>query len=138
MWLIFAILAALTAALMTIVGKIGLKGVDPTLATGIRSFFMFGLMLTIVLATGKLKGVAGLDQKALIAILISAVFGALSWLFYFLALRDGATSKVAAIDRLSLIVVILLSVIFLAEKLTWKLAAGGIMATIGILLIALA
>jgi transporter family protein len=137
MWLIFAILAAITAALMTIVGKVGLKGVDPTLATGIRSLFMFGLMVVIVLASNKLKGLAAIDQKSLIAIFISAVFGALSWLFYFLALRDGATSKVAAVDRLSLIIVILLSVVFLAEKLTWKLAAGGLMATLGILLIAL-
>jgi len=138
MWLLFATLSALTAALMTIAGKIGLKDVDPTLATGMRSLFMFLLMAGIVLVSGKMKGLAQIDHKGFYIILISAVFGALSWLFYFLALRSGTASKVAAIDRLSLILVIVISVLFLAEKLSIKLALGSIMATIGIVLIALA
>jgi len=138
MWLIFAILSAVTAALMTLVGKIGLKGVDPTLATGIRSFFMFGLMVIIVLASNKLKGLNGLDQKALVSIIVSAVFGAFSWLFYFLALRDGSATHVAAIDRLSLVFVVALSAFVLSEKLTWLHGVGSLLATAGIILIALA
>lgn len=138
MWLIFAILSAVTAALMTLVGKIGLKGVDPTLATGIRSFFMFVLMVGIVLAGNKLKGITHLDQKALVAILVSAVFGALSWLFYFMALRDGTATHVAAVDRLSLIFVVALSAAVLSEKLTWLHGVGSLLATAGIILIALA
>ncbi|MDQ7814423.1 MAG: EamA family transporter [Patescibacteria group bacterium] len=138
MWLLFATLSAVTAALMTIAGKIGLKNVDPTLATGVRSLFMFLLMAGIVLVGGKLKGLEQIDGKGFYIILISSVFGALSWLFYFLALRTGTASKVAAVDRLSLILVIIISILFLAEKLSLKLALGSIMATIGIVLIALA
>lgn len=138
MWLLFSILSALTAAIMTVVAKVGLKHVDPTLATGVRSAIMFVFMVLIVAATGKLKGLSILDGKAVWIIAVSALFGALSWLFYFLALKDGAASKVAAIDRLSLILVIIFSVAFLAEKLSWKLATGGLLATIGIILIALA
>lgn len=138
MWLILSIGAAVTAALMTIVAKIGLKDIDPTLATGIRSLFMFLFMAVVVIATGKIKMLDGIDHKAVWVIVISALFGALSWLFYFLALRVAPASKVAAIDKLSLIFVVVFSVLFLADKLTPKLAAGGILATIGIILIALA
>ncbi|MEK7116367.1 MAG: EamA family transporter [Patescibacteria group bacterium] len=137
MWLLFALLAAVTAAIMTIVAKIGLKGIDPTFATGVRSAFMFLFMACVVLVSGKLKGLTTLDQKSFWIIVASAIFGALSWLFYFLALRDASASKVAAIDRLSLVFVILFSVLFLADKLTIKLALGGVLTTIGIILIAL-
>lgn len=138
MWILYGFLSALTAALMTIVGKIGLQNIDPTFATGIRSFIMFLFMMSVVLFSGKLKDFSTLDQKAFWIIVGSAIFGALSWFFYFLALRGGPTSKVAALDRSSLIIVILFSVVFLAEKLSLKLALGTILATVGIILIALA
>lgn len=138
MWLLFALLAAVAAALMTIVAKIGLKGIEPTFATGVKSAVMFLFMATVVVVSGKLKGLATLDQKSFWIIVVSAIFGALSWLFYFLALRDAPASKVAAVDRLSLVFVILFSILFLAENITLKLALGGIIATIGIVLIALA
>ncbi|MBD3251982.1 EamA family transporter [Candidatus Uhrbacteria bacterium] len=137
MWTIYALLAAITAALMTIVGKIGLEKVDPTLATGVRSAFMFLFMFLVILIGGKLKGITTLDRHALLAIIMSAVFGALSWLFYFLALKDGAASRVAAIDRTSVVFIILLSIFFLAEKLTLKVAIGGVLVTIGAILVAL-
>ena len=137
MWALYALLAAITAALMTIIGKIGLKNIDPTLATGIRSLFMFVFMAMVVFFTGKLKGIGGIDRNALITIIASAVFGALSWLFYFLALRDGTASRVAAIDRTSIVFIILMSALFLAEKLTWKIAAGGLFVAIGAILIAI-
>lgn len=135
MWIVYGLLAAASAALMTIVGKIGLKNIDPTFATGVRSFVMCIFMASVVILSGKLKGFSTLDQKAIWTIVISAVCGALSWLFYFLALKTGQTSKVAALDRLSLVFVILFSVIFLAEKINLKLILGGIFATIGIILV---
>ncbi len=137
MWLLFATLSALTAALTAIAGKIGLKGVDPTFATGIRSVIMFVFMMGVLAISGKFKLLDTLDRRAVITIIISAIFGALSWLFYFIALRDATASKVAAVDRLSVIFVILFSVLFLAEKLTWKLALGGILTTGGVILIVL-
>lgn len=131
MWLLYALGAAITAALMTIVGKIGLKGIDPTFATGIRSFFMFVFMTLVVIFSGKLKNFSSLDKNAVLAIVVSAVFGALSWLFYFLALKDGTANKVAAIDRLSIVFIILMSALFLAEKLTLKTAIGGLLIAMG-------
>jgi transporter family protein len=131
MWLLFALGSAVTAALMTIVGKIGLKNIDPTFATGIRSFFMFAFMVLIVLFSGKMKNFSTLDKNALLAIIVSAVFGALSWLFYFLALKDGSANKVAAIDRMSIVFIFLLSALFLAEKLTIKTAIGGLLIAAG-------
>lgn len=131
-------LSAVTAALMTIVGKIGLKNIDSTLATGIRSLIMFVFMISVVIFTGKLKGINTIDQKSFLVITLSAIFGALSWIFYFVALRYAPASKVSAIDRLSLIFVILLSLAFLGEKLNFKLAIGSILATAGIIFITLA
>lgn len=137
MWLLYALGAAITAALMTIVGKIGLKNIDPTFATGVRSAFMFLFMLAIVTLTGKLKGLHQLDRNALLAIVVSALFGALSWLCYFLALKTGTANKVAAMDRLSIVFIILLSAVFLAEKLTLKTAIGGLLVAAGAIAIIL-
>lgn len=131
MWLLYALGAAITAAFMTIIGKIGLKGIDPTFATGVRSIVMCVFMVLVVLFSGKIKHISSLDKNALIAIVVSAIFGALSWLFYFLALRDGSANRVAAIDRTSIVFIILLSALFLAEKLTIKTAIGGLLIALG-------
>lgn len=138
MWLLFAFLSAITAALMTIVGKIGIKNLDTTFATGIRSFIMFLFMSVVVVASSKLKHLAELDRRSIGIIAISAIFGAASWFFYFLALKNAPATKVAAIDRLSLVFVIVFSVLFLSQKLNVTLAIGTILATIGIILITLA
>ena len=137
MWQLLALLSAVTAALMTIVAKIGLKEVDPTLATAIRSGVIFLFMLGIVFSTGKLRGASLTDTKTIIAIVISSIFGALSWLFYFLALKNGDATKVAAIDKTSLAMIFVLSILFLSEKLTWKLAIGTLLVTAGAIVVAL-
>ncbi len=137
MWIVYGLLAALTAALMTIASKIGLKKVDPTLATAIRSFFMFVFMVAIVFATGKVKGWQTIAGKEYGWIVVAAIFGALSWLFYFLGLKTTGASKLASLDRLRLPLIILLSVIFLAETISWKLIVGGLLVTLGVSLIAL-
>ncbi len=138
MWIVYGLLAATTAALMTILGKIGLKNMDPTLATGIRSFFMFLFMMGVVLSSGKLKGIDQLTGKDLGFIIAAAACGAASWLFYFLGLRMTSASKLASLDRLSLPLIILFSLLLLGETFSWKLVGGGILVTIGAILIALA
>jgi len=135
MWIVYGLLSAFTAALTTIAGKIGLKKVDPTLATGIRSFFMFVFMTGIVFATGKFKGWQSLAGKEYGWIVIAAVFGALSWLFYFLGLQATTASKLASLDRLSLPLIILFSILFLSEAFSWRLVIGGILVTIGAIVI---
>ena len=131
MWILYALLAAVTAAIMTIIAKLGLKKIDPTLATTIRSFVMFAFMLSTALILQKHKLLGQINSSALWAIIISAVFGASSWLFYFLALKDGPASKVAALDKLSLALIVILAVFFLAEKLTWQVGIGALLMTAG-------
>lgn len=138
MWIVYGLLAAITAALMTIVGKIGLQRVDATLATSIRSFFMFLFMLGVILATGKFKLLPHISGKDFAYIAGAAIFGAASWLFYFLGLRLTSASKLASLDRLSLPFIILLSLLLLGEEFSWRLAAGGALVTFGAILIATA
>ena len=138
MWIVYGLLAALTAALMTIVSKAGLKQVDPTLATTIRSAFMFVFMTGTIFITGKFKTIGEVSEKDLRAIILAAIFGALSWLFYFLGLKSTTASKLASLDRLSLPIIIILSVFFLGEVFSWKLAVGGGLITAGAIIIATA
>lgn len=134
MWIIYAFGAALFAALVAILGKIGLKDVDATLATAIRSIVMAALLVSVAFGLGKIKFVDSIDSKALTFIILSGIAGALSWLCYFLALKIGPTSGVAAIDRLSVVFVVILATLFLAESITWKTGLGSLLITGGALL----
>jgi transporter family protein len=138
-WLIFALLSALTAALVAIFGKIGLEGVDTNTATMIRAGIMFGFLVIVIFITGKTGEISAVfsSQKALFYIGLSGVAGALSWLFYFVALKMGQASQVAPIDRLSVVFVIIFAFLLLGEKITLKVAAGGALMAAGAILVAL-
>lgn len=137
MWAFFAFLSAITAAAVAILGKLGLKSVDSTLATTVRSVVMAGFLLVVSMLLGKLHGfsLASFSQKDWILIVLSGVAGATSWLFYFLALKTGLAIHVAAIDRLSIVFVVLLSSIFLGESLTIKTIGGAFLMVVGVLFI---
>lgn len=137
MWFVYALLSALTAALVAIFAKVGLREVEPTLATTLRSIIMAGFLVVLSLGLGKFAGHAlhRVDGKAWLMIAASGIAGAVSWLFYFLALRDGPASAVAALDRLSLVFVVVLAALFLAEALTWRIACGAALMVAGALLI---
>lgn len=136
MWILYGLLAGLTAALMTICAKIGLKNIDSTLATTIRATLMCAFMVGASLVTKKFSLLPSLDGRAWRWIVVAAVLGALSWLFYFLGLQLTSASKLAALDRLSLPFIILFSVLLLGEKPSWSLALGGTLVTAGAILIA--
>jgi transporter family protein len=104
-WLIFAILSAVFAALVAIFGKIGLEGIDANTATMIRGGIMFAFLILVIAFTGKIENITTIfsSSKALTYIFLSGIAGALSWLFYFLALKIGKASQVAPIDRLSIV-----------------------------------
>ncbi len=138
MWLILALLSAFTAALVALFGKIGLKGVDSTLATALRSIIMAAFMVVAAISLGKFKGFTlhSLDTKAWTFIALAGVAGALSWLFYFSAIKLGNVSAVAAIDRLSIVFVVVLAAIILGEAFTKYTAIGSVLVVIGALLIA--
>ncbi len=138
MWVLYALLAAFTAALMTITAKIGLAKTDSILATAIRSAVMFLLTAGAVLALNKQKLIGTLDSSAFIAIVVAGIFGALSWLFYFLALQSGTASKVAALDRISVVFIVLLAAIFLSERLTVPSVIGATLIVGGAILMVLA
>lgn len=139
MWLLFAFLSSITAALVAIFGKLGLKNVDPTLATTIRSVVMAGFLILVSIFFKTFQGFSlkSFSSKDWTLIILSAVAGALSWLFYFFALKFGLASKVVAIDRLSLVFVIILAAIFLGESLTWRSVLGTVLMVGGALLVTL-
>jgi transporter family protein len=135
-WIIYGLLSAFFASLVAILGKIGLSQINVTLATTVRSFIMFLILLLFSLSLGLFKELKTIDSKALVLIVLAGISGALSWLFYFYALKDGNASAVVALDRLSVIFVIILSFFFLNQELTFKVVVGGVLLTIGAILVA--
>ncbi|MBP9760495.1 MAG: EamA family transporter [Candidatus Pacebacteria bacterium] len=133
-WMIFALLSAVFAALVGIFGKVGLKDLDTTLATAVRAVIMAGFLVLMALSLGKWDIIASIQGKPLLFIALSGIAGALSWLAYFAALKLGPASGVAALDRLSVVFVLIFAVAFLAETLTWKNALGAVLITGGALL----
>ena len=138
-WLIFALLSAVTAALVAIFGKAGLEGIDSNAATALRAIIMALFLVGVIVIEGKLSKVSSIfsNSKALYYILLSGVAGALSWLFYFLALKVGQVSQVVPIDRLSVVFAIILAVLFFGEKVTLKGGIGIALVSAGAILIAL-
>ncbi|TAL49423.1 EamA family transporter [Patescibacteria group bacterium] len=136
-WILFALLSALFAALVAIFGKIGLKNIDSTLATTIRSVVMAGFLIIISLLLQKQKGLASLDERTLLFIVLSGIAGALSWLAYFFALKYGTAIGVAALDRLSVVFVVILAALFLSESLTWKTGLASLFVALGAILMVL-
>ncbi|MBI5405161.1 MAG: EamA family transporter [Candidatus Kerfeldbacteria bacterium] len=136
-WSFYAVLSAAFAALVAVFGKIGISKVDTTLATTIRALIMAGFFVIVALAMSKGKLIGTIDRHALLFIVLSGLAGALSWLFYFMALKAGPTSAVAAIDRTSVAIVFILAVLFLGEKFQLRTAAGAMLVVGGAILMTL-
>jgi len=134
-WLIFALLSALFAALTAIFAKAGLKNINSDLATAIRTAIILIMTWGIVIFNHSIKELSGLSKNNWIFLILSAVATGLSWLFYFKALQLGRVSYVSAIDRGSLVFVILLSIVFLKEPLTPKLLIAAGLITAGMLVL---
>jgi transporter family protein len=115
-WLVYALLSAAAAALVGIFAKIGMKGVDPTLATAVRSVVMTLFLLGVCTASGVWARLESLHGRAVAMIVLSGVAGAVSWLFYFKAIQLGPVSQVAPIDKLSMPLAVLLAVLILGER----------------------
>ncbi|MCA6951151.1 EamA family transporter [Pectobacterium polaris] len=138
-WLIYALLSAVCAAMVAIFGKIGLQNLDANTATAIRAVIMALFLVGVVVAQGKLAlvGEVVANKKALLFIVLSGVAGALSWLFYFVALKNGNVAQVAPIDKLSVVFAVVLAVILLGEKISLVTGAGVALISVGALLVAL-
>lgn len=137
MWLFYAFLSAFTAALVAIFGKMGLKSIDPTLATTVRAIIMAVFLVSAAFALRKFDGfsLASFTGREWTLIILSGVAGALSWLFYFIALKTGTASQVVAIDRLSVVFVIVLAAVFLGEAVTWRAFVGAVLIACGAILL---
>lgn len=137
LWIIYALLSAISAAGVAIFGKIGIKNIDSTLATTVRSIIMAGFLIIVAVLLNKFQQLHTIQGRTWIFIVLAGVAGALSWLFYFNALKDGPASGVAALDRLSVVFVLILAVLFLGEKLSWYSALGALLITAGAILMTL-
>ena len=125
MWWIYALLSAFFASLTAIFAKVGITNVNSNLATAIRTIIILIVAWGIVIAKGEAKGLNTLSKHNLLFLVISGIATGLSQIFYFKALQIGKVSQVAPVDKLSVALTILLSVIFLGEALTFKTAIGG-------------
>lgn len=137
--LLLGFVAAVGGAGVAILAKVGLGGVDPTLATAARSLVMTLVLVSVAAASGKLallRGASAPDGRAWTFIVLAGLAGALSWLAYFAALRVGAAAQVAAVDRTSLAFVLLFSVAFLGERYGWRGWVGVALVVIGVALVA--
>ncbi|MEN9647761.1 MAG: hypothetical protein RLY57_565 [Candidatus Parcubacteria bacterium] len=119
-WYVYGILSAFFAGLVAVFGKLGLKNVDSTLATSVRAVIMAVFLVIVATSLGKWQQIGTISGKALYFIILSGVAGALSWLFYFYALKQGNVAGVAVVDRMSIIFAVLFAALFLGEAITLK------------------
>lgn len=135
MWWVYALLSAVFAALTAILAKIGVANINSNLATAIRTTVILVFAWAIVWAQKIKVDPQAWGSKTVIFLVLSGVATGLSWLFYFRALQLGEASRVAPIDKLSLVFTIILAAVFLKEKMTWGVVAGMVLMTAGALLV---
>lgn len=135
MWWIYALLSAVFAALTAIFAKIGIKGVDSDLATAIRTVMILIMAWGIALFKGSAENMGALNKTNWIFLILSGCATGFSWIFYFKALQIGKVSQVAPVDKLSVAIAIILSVVFLKEPLTLKSASGALLIIAGTLVL---
>ena len=133
-WLVYALISAAAAAVTAILAKIGVQGVPSTLATAIRTGVVLIFAWVMVAQAGELRLVTSLSRRSMVFLGLSGIATGISWLAYFRALQLGPASRVAPIDKLSLPLTVLLAVLLLSEKLTWPVALGATVMTIGALI----
>lgn len=135
MWQYYAILSAVFAALTAVLAKAGVRGMDSDLATAIRTAVVLCITWGIVLVGGKAGAIGGIGRTNWLFLVLSGVATGLSWLFYFKALQLGEASKVAPVDKLSVVFTILLSWLVLREPVSWRVVLGGCLIAVGSIVI---
>lgn len=137
MWLVFALLSAIFAALTSILAKVGIKGVNSTLATAIRTGVVLLMAWGMVFLTDTQGGISGISGKSWLFLILSGLATGASWLCYYKALQMGEASKVVPVDKLSVIFALVLAFVFLREKFTPKSLIGCVLIGAGTLLMVL-
>lgn len=134
-WLSWALLSALFAGLTAVLAKVGVRDVDSNLATAIRTVVILIFAWAIALAT-KTQSLTDIPSRSWLFLVLSGLATGLSWLCYFRALQLGDASKVAPIDKLSVVVAIVFAALFLSERLTWQHYLGGTLIVAGAIVLA--
>ena len=137
MWLVFAILSAVFAALTSILAKVGIADVNSTLATAIRTVVVLAMSWGMVFLTKVQGGLSEISRRSWIFLILSGLATGASWLFYYRALQLGEVSKVAPIDKMSIVITLVLAFVFLHEQFTVKSLIGAILLTAGTLVMVL-
>jgi bacterial/archaeal transporter family protein len=135
-WFLWALLSAFFAGITAILAKVGVENVNSNLATAIRTTVVVVIAWAIALVSVPTASMAMPGRRTLLFLALSGAATALSWLCYFRALQLGEASKVAPVDKLSVVFVILLAAIFLRERLTWQTTLGGSLIVAGSLVLA--
>ena len=137
MWVVFALLSAVFAALTSIFAKIGIENVNSNLATAIRTVIVLVMAWLIVFATGKHQQIVDISTKSWVFLVLSGLATGLSWLCYFYALKIGEASKVVPVDKFSVVITMIMAFFLLGEVITTKTIIGGLLITAGTLVLIL-
>ncbi|WP_295211768.1 EamA family transporter [Ruminococcus sp.] len=134
MWFVFALLSAVFAAATSILAKVGIDGVNSNLATAVRTCVVLVMAWAMVFITHTQGGITSIGKKSWVFLILSGLATGASWLCYYKALQMGSASKVAPVDKLSVVITLILAVIFLHEDFTAKSAIGAALVTAGTIL----
>ena len=137
MWFIFALLSAVFAALTSILAKVGIDGVNSTLATAIRTVVVVVMSWGMVFITNAQVGISDISRKSWLFLILSGIATGASWLCYYRALQIGDASKVVPIDKLSVVITLVLAFVFLHEQFTFKSLIGCVLIGAGTLIMVL-
>ena len=133
MWAVFAFLSAVFAALTSILAKVGIEGVNSSLATAVRTVVVLAMAWGMVFITNAQDGIMDISKKSWIFLILSGLATGASWLCYYKALQISEASKVVPIDKLSVVITLILAVIFLHENMNAKSILGSLLITAGTL-----
>lgn len=137
MWMLFAVLSSIFAALTSILAKVGIEGVNSNLATAVRTVVVLIMAWGMVFLTGGQSGLSSIGKKSWIFLILSGLATGASWLCYYKALQMGDASKVVPIDKMSVVITLILAFVFLRESVMPKTVLGCVLIGAGTLLMVL-
>lgn len=137
MWAVYAVFSSVFAALTSILAKVGIDGVNSTLATAIRTLVVVVMSWGMVFLTNAQGGIAEISRKSWLFLILSGLATGASWLCYYRALQLGQASKVVPIDKLSVVITLILAWVFLHEKFNMKSLIGAALIAAGTLVMVL-
>ena len=137
MWLVFALLSAVFAALTSILAKVGMEGINSNLATAIRTGVVLIMAWGIVWVSGTVGGISAISTRGWVFLILSGLATGASWLCYYRALQIGEASRVVPVDKFSVVITMVLAFLFLHETVDWKTIVGGLLITAGTLVMVL-